>query len=263
MYLTVEKAKELVCDIGRKMYGKGIVTSNAGNITVRCGERTVAMTPTGVSKGDMTPDMLLVVDFDGSIVAGTGKPTKELEMHLNIYRTNEQIQSTCHAHSLFLSAFATAGIEIDLPLSPETVLYAGRIPITPYYAPGSPELAQSVIPYVKDHSIVTMVNHGPISWGKTPLEAWFVMDGAEKYAQECLLHKYILRAMNPLSRAQIEHLQELEGRVPDSMLVRGSEQEMNQGKGHSLNDMDVGGITLTEECLEKLANRIVEKLRGS
>ena len=263
MYLSVEEAKKMVCDIGRKMYMKGIVTSNAGNITVRCGEHQVVMTPTNVSKGDLTPDMLLVVDFDGTILEGTSKPTRELDMHLNVYRTNNEMQSTVHAHSLFLSAFATAGIELDLPLSPETVLCAGRIPVTPYYAPGSAGLAEAVIPYVNDHPIITLINHGPIAWGKTPQAAWFIMDGAEKYAQECLLHKYILKSFTPMSKAQIEEIQQIEFRVSDSMLVRGSDEALNHGKAQSLYDMEIDdGITLSEETLDRLADKIAKRLKG-
>lgn len=261
MYPSIKEAKELVCDIGRKMYMRGIVTANAGNITVRCGERQVVMTPTGICKGDLSPEMLLVVDFDGNVIDGTTKPTCEMQMHLNVYRTDDSIMSTCHAHSLYLSVFASAGIEIDLPLSPETVLLAGRVPIIPFNYPGSKELADSIIPYVKDHCIVTLANHGPISWGKTPVQAWYIMDGAEKYAHECLLHKYVLGKLNPLSNAQIAGIIEREFPVSDSMLVEGAVQSAQPEDWTRLSHMDCNKVELSDATLEKLATYVVKKLK--
>lgn len=78
MFLSEKEAKELILSIGKSMYSKQFVTANDGNITVRTGENTVITTPTGISKGLLTSDMLITVDFDGNILEGAYRPTSEI-----------------------------------------------------------------------------------------------------------------------------------------------------------------------------------------
>ncbi|MDR0653601.1 MAG: class II aldolase/adducin family protein, partial [Synergistaceae bacterium] len=186
MYICDAEARELICAIGRKMYQKQFVAANDGNMTIRVADDAVIMTPTGVSKGDLTPDMLLKVDFSGNILEGTYKPTSEMPMHLRIYRENDDIQSTAHAHPVFLSCFANLGAELDLSITSATAAVSGRIPVAPYCNPGSSELADSVALYVRDFNVVMLANHGPISWGRTPTEAWHILEESEHYARIAL-----------------------------------------------------------------------------
>lgn len=206
MYLSKEKAGELICSIGRRMYEKQFVSANDGNIAMRIGKDTVLATPAGVSKGFMTPDMLLVSDLCGNILEGTGNPTSELHMHLNIYKANDEIMSTCHAHPLHLTALACAGIELDLPMTPEAVCVVGRVPVTPYFCSGSPQLAAAVIPYVKKYHLVNLGSHGPISWGKTPEEAWFRLESAEGICALALLLKDRIGRFRPLTKEEANEL---------------------------------------------------------
>jgi len=100
-YISEEEAKELICNIGKKMWMKQMVAANDGNITIKVGDNEVLLTPTGISKGDLTPEMLVKVDLEGNILDGTAKPTSEMYMHLNVYKHNKEAMSTCHAHSMY------------------------------------------------------------------------------------------------------------------------------------------------------------------
>ena len=169
MYPSDREAKDLILEIGRKMSSSGFVAANDGNISVRCGENAVWITPTGVNKGELRDEMLIKVRIsDSAILEGTWKPTSETEMHLNAYRTDDEIVSTAHAHPLNCSILACAGIELDLPTTLSAVCICGRIPVIPYCCSGSKELAQCIIPYVKKYHVVNLANHGPIAWGKSP-----------------------------------------------------------------------------------------------
>lgn len=207
MYISIEEAKRLICEIGRKMYSKNFVTANDGNITIRVGDDKVVATPTGVSKGMLTPEMLLLVDMEGNVIEGTYKPTSELYMHLKIYQTNPKVMSTCHTHSPYLTAFSVAGIELDLSSTAAANGVVGKVPVAPYCTPGSKELVESVVPYALDYRIVNLSNHGPISWGYNPLEAWFTMEAAE---YDCFIALIIKDELNgkirPLSHSQAENL---------------------------------------------------------
>jgi len=107
-------AEEIVA-IGKRMYDRGYVASNDGNISVRIDNNTIMITPSGVSKGFMQIDDMIVLDNRGNIISGNKNPSTELEMHLTIYRERPEIQSVCHAHTPYATAFAVAGISINQP----------------------------------------------------------------------------------------------------------------------------------------------------
>ena len=143
MYPSDKEAKALILEIGQKMSSSGFVAANDGNISVRCSEDAVWITPTGVNKGELKEEMLIKVRIsDSAILEGTWKPTSETEMHLNAYRTDNEIVSTAHAHPLNCSILACAGIELDLPTTLSAVCISGRIPVIPYCCSGSKELAE-------------------------------------------------------------------------------------------------------------------------
>ena len=170
------------------------------------GDDEVWATPTGVNKGDLTNDKLIRVRIsDSKVLEGTWKPTSELEMHLNVYRTDNEVMSTVHAHSLYLSVLACSGIELDLPTTPAACAISGRIPVVPYCCSGSKELAESIIPYVKDYHVVNLGNHGPLAWGKAPNEAWFRLEDAEASAHLAVLLMQIGR-VRPLNKDQLQQL---------------------------------------------------------
>lgn len=261
-YISKKEAKDLVCAIGKKMYDRQFVSANDGNITIRVGDRQVIATPTGVSKGDLRPEMLLLVDFDGNILEGSYQPTSELPMHLRIYREDDSIMSTTHAHPCYLSVFANMGLELDLAITPATAAISGRIPVAPYENPGSQELAECVAPYVKDFSVVLLANHGPISWGRTPVEAWYTLEDAESYAKMALIHKYVTGSYRPISRGQIELLADTHDlKINPRRMVEAPEKTNNREAAGSLNAVE-RGVHLDSESIEALAEAIALKLRG-
>ena len=92
-YKSDFEAKKAILDIGRRMYAKGFVASNDGNISCRVGPNTIWTTPTGVSKGFMTQDMLVKMDLDGKVLMGRLKPSSEIKMHLRVYQENPRLQA--------------------------------------------------------------------------------------------------------------------------------------------------------------------------
>ena len=109
MYPTDKEAKTIIIAIGKKMSEARFVTANDGNITIRVEDDAVWATPTGVNKADLTEDKLIKVRIsDGAVLEGTCKPTSELQMHLNAYRTDDSIMSTAHAHPASLRGHPAA-----------------------------------------------------------------------------------------------------------------------------------------------------------
>ena len=86
----------------------GYVVSNDGNVSVRVEPDKVLITPSGVGKGRMTPDMLVLCDLQGNVLAGTRYPSSESKMHLMIYRERSDVMSVVHAHPLSPQPFPSA-----------------------------------------------------------------------------------------------------------------------------------------------------------
>lgn len=253
MYISEEEAKRIICDIGRKMYEKQMVAANDGNITLRVGENTAIVTPTGVSKGDLTPDMLLKVDFDGNVLEGTYKPTSEIFMHLNVYKHNPEAVSTCHAHPIFSSIFAIAGIEADLSTTPAAIMISGRLPVVPYECPGTKELADSVIPYVNDYSAVLLANHGPLTWGRGTMDAWFCMEEVENCCKISLFLKYLVKDFRPIAQSQIAVLEKNVYPLGDKKRMTAPEEISNRIQGVPLSGIRTDKVSLDDESLKRLA----------
>ena len=177
------RLKEDIVEVGRRIYNLGFVAANDGNISVRIGDDEILTTPTGVSKGFMTPDMIIRVDMAGNKLEGELKPSSELKLHLEVYKQRPDVRAVLHAHPPVATAFAVAGIPLDKPVLPEIVISLGRIPIAKYATPSTEELPASVRPYLEDHDAVLLENHGALTVGSNLFNALFKMEQIEHFAK--------------------------------------------------------------------------------
>ena len=205
-YMTEKEAKKAIIDIGQRMYIRGFVAANDGNISVRTSKNEVWATPTGVSKGFMKKKMLVKVDLDGNVLEGTYKPSSELKMHLRAYRENEALRSVCHAHPPICTSFAVAGIPLDSPILAEAVITLGDVPIAPYAELGTEAVPEAIAPYCHTHNGVLLANHGVVTWAEEPYAAYYRLESMEHYAKILLITDKLLGRQNQLSDEQIERL---------------------------------------------------------
>ncbi|WP_024831703.1 class II aldolase/adducin family protein [Ruminiclostridium josui] len=208
-YLTHEEAAHAIVEIGKRMYLKGFVASNDGNISIKIGENEILTTPTCVSKGYMTEEMLVKVDLQGQVISGTTKPSSELKMHLRVYSENPDVMAVTHAHPPVATSFAIAGIELDRAILPEAVVNLGTVPIAPYATPGSQAVPDSIAPYCRDYNAVLLANHGAVTWGKDVFEAYHRLESLEYYATVLMYTGNIIGKANELSSKQISELVEI------------------------------------------------------
>ena len=205
-YMTDFEAKKAIIDIGKRMYDRGFVAANDGNISCKVGPNALWTTPTGVSKGFMTQDMLVKVDLSGKVLLGRTKPSSELKMHLRVYEENPDLMAVTHAHPPVATSFAIAGISLDRPILTEAILTLGTIPIAHYATPGTYEVPDSIAPYVNTHNGVLLANHGALSWGKDPYQAFYRLESIEYYANIMMYTGNIIGRSNELSCGQIDEL---------------------------------------------------------
>ncbi len=180
---TPQQIKEEICEIGRRIYMNGFVAANDGNISVKVANNEYYCTPTGVSKGFMTPDMIIRVDGDGNKIEGDLNPSSEIKMHLRVYRERPDVNAVVHAHPPIATAFAVCNIPLDEYIMPEAVLFLGTVPVCAYGTPSTDEIPESLQPYLQDHDSFLLQNHGALTVGNTLMRAYFNMESVEFYAK--------------------------------------------------------------------------------
>lgn len=202
--------KELMCEIGRRVYNKGMVAANDGNFSVKLTENEYLCTPTGVSKGFMTPEYICKVDAKGNILHANGKfkPSSEIKMHMRVYEKRSDVKAVVHAHPSYATAFAIAGIPLTAPIMPEAVISLGSVPIAKYGTPSTMEIPDAIEEYLPYFDQVLLQNHGALTWSTDLLSAYHKMESLEFYA-ELLYKSRMLGGPKEFDKEQIEKLYEI------------------------------------------------------
>jgi L-fuculose-phosphate aldolase len=194
-----------ILQFGKLLHHKGYVAATDGNLTVRLENNTVLATPTGMSKGLMEADDLVVVDMEGHKISGRRSVSTEIAMHLLIYSVRPDVRGIVHAHPTTATGYAAAGIPLNKALVSEVVLSLGSIPLARYGTPGTPELTEALEPLVPDHDAILMANHGVVTYGDTLLRAYMKMETVEHFAKIALV-THLLGQQRPLSDEAVEKL---------------------------------------------------------
>lgn len=208
-YMTDSEAKEAILEVGRRMFQRAYVVSNDGNISVKVGPDTIWVTPTGVSKGYMTEDMLVKMDLDGNVLEGQNKPSSEIKMHLRVFKENPMVMAVTHAHPPAASSFAIAGLQLDKAIMPEAVVNLGVVPVASFAMPGTQEVPDSIAPYCRTHNAVLLANHGALTWGGDIWQAYYRLESLEYYATVLMYTGNMIGRANLLTCSQVSRLLEV------------------------------------------------------
>src|ERR671913_429858 len=205
-----QQARADIVEVGRRLWERGYVASNDGNISVRLDETHLMTTPKSVSKGFMTPDMMVVTDLEGKKISGQRDPSSELKMHLEVYRNRPDARAVVHAHPPTATGFAVAGIPLDRAVLAEVITTLGSIPIAEYATPSTQELPNAVRKYIKAHDGLLLANHGALALAGDVMSAYYRMETIEHFARISLVARTLGRE-NLLSREEVDRLQGLRG----------------------------------------------------
>lgn len=199
--------KEALCDVCHRMWSLGWVAANDGNVSVLLDNGLILCTPSGVSKGDMKPDMVLTVDRLGKVIEGTGRPSTELAMHLRCYAERGDVKAVVHAHPPYSTAFAVANRALDDYAMIETICSLGAVPVAPYATPGTEEVPDVIAPYLDKHDAILLRAHGALTVGTDLRTAYFRMETLEHFAKISLFAHQLGGAVD-ISRDRIDTLLE-------------------------------------------------------
>jgi len=237
-----EAVKKEICAIGRKLWMRQFVDGNGGNISYRIGPNEVICTPTLVSKFDLTPEDMSMVDLEGNQIAGTKARTSEILLHLEIFKAVPEAKACVHCHPPHATAYAITGKVPPNLVIPEFEVFVGKVAISPYETPGTPELAQTVLPFVKTHNTVLLANHGIICWADSVTHAEWFAEVLETYCWTLMLASQLGAPISYISEQKGSDLLAIKKKLglPD---IRFDTSRMKECQ---LSDLEVpGSIALT------------------
>ncbi len=266
--------KNDIIEICRRIYSKGWVAANDGNVSIRIGPDTVLCTPTGMSKGYLTAGQLIKVDMDGNKLEGELEPSSEVKMHIDVYKQRKDVNSVVHAHPPYATGFAVAGIALDKCVLPEIIFSIGSIPLTKYGTPSTFEIPENVRKYLKDHNVFLLENHGALSIGPDVYRAYYRMESLELFAKISLIASQ-LGKVNVIDEENVKKILDIRKqwgmdsnypgcRVNGDFIKDGvtpaHTDSGDTGGRNSINNDSCENITMKKEELIKLVTSVVNNI---
>lgn len=258
--------KKQICEIGQRIYNRGMVAANDGNISVKISDNEFLCTPTGVSKGFMTPEYICKVDAEGKPLETKGnfRPSSEIKMHMRVYKQRPDVNSVVHAHPIYATSFAIAGIPLTQPIMPEAVIALGCVPIAEYGTPSTEEIPDAVEKYLPYFDAVLLANHGALSYSDSLLNAYYKMESLEFYAQ-LLYNSRMLGGPKEFTEAQVQRLYEirrqmgLKGKHPANLCLNNKDGQMSC---HNCQNCTAAGTSnsLDRELVESITKKVLEAM---
>ena len=208
--MTYPDIREAICDVCHKMWQLGWVAANDGNVSVKLPDGNFLCTPTGISKSFITPEKLVIVNDKLEVVEGAPgyKPSSEMKMHMRCYRERPDVGAVVHAHPPTATGYAVAGKSMDEYSMIETVIAIGSIPLTPYGTPSTDEVPEAITPYLPNHDVMLLQNHGALTVGCDLITAYYRMETLELYAKISLT-AHLLGGAQEIEKPQIDKLMDL------------------------------------------------------
>ena len=205
---TEIELRRKITEICHRMYAKGFVVATDGNVSVRLNRNRLLTTPSGLCKGELKPEQIIVTDFTGRKISGKQNPSSELRMHLCAYRERPDIMAVIHAHPPLSTAFSIAGVSLAQCILPEVVFTMGVIPTTRYATPTTEEGPMVILDYIRDYDAFILDRHGTLTVGDSLDSAYYKLEKVEHTAHVTLMARQ-LGSVNLLNSNQIERLLKL------------------------------------------------------
>ena len=208
--MNLQTVKEQICEVCQKMWQLGWVAANDGNVSVKLPDGNILATPTGISKAFITPEKLVLLNPQGEVIeAAEGyRPSSEIKMHLKCYEKRDDVFGVIHAHPPAATGFAVAHKPMDMYNMIEDVAAIGAVPLTPYGTPATAEVPAAIEPYLEEHDVMLLENHGALAVGSDVLTAFYRMESLELWAK-ITINAVILGGSVDISNENIQKLIDL------------------------------------------------------
>lgn len=205
--MNIVDLKDEIIKYGKLLYAKNLSPATSGNMSVRFGENFL-ITTSGTCLGDLNYDDIVLINYSGELLEGSKNASSEKFLHLKTYELRPDVNAIIHSHSPKATAFATAGLGLELPINAEIVFYFEKIKLAKYATPSSEQLIVNTVPFLRESDAVLMENHGLLTCSSSVKEAFFNVERVESYASTYIDAK-ILGRLHLLSRKGIENVRNL------------------------------------------------------
>jgi len=272
MNFSEADARAAIVKAGRMMQVREYVDGTAGNLSARLDAGHILATPSGLVKGELTSDDLIIVDMEGRLVSGRPglRPTSELAMHLEAYRRRPDVNGVVHAHPITAVALSIAGITMEECIIPEAIVVLGLVPTTPYATPSSDENRRAISDVIVDHDALLLRYHGSLTVGRDVPEAYLRLETLEHTAKIIAMTR-LLGGGPPLPPEQVTKLLKTRedwgfarpGDAEDFCIACGVCHPWGQHQPPATRPAWDDGAALSEEQLvQKIAERVRAAIRA-
>lgn len=213
VWIDERTARAHIAEVAREIYGRKLSGATDGNLSIRIGSDRVVTSPSGVHKGRLTPDQMVVVDLGGQVIGRPGKradgqllkPSSELALHLAAYRARPDIGAVIHAHPPNAIAYTLAGGQLSETLVSEVVFACGQIATAPYTTPTTQQVPEMLADYLRCYDVVMMPRHGSVTIGRDLDTALARLDALEHTAGiYCMVR--MLGGAAPIPQPEVDRL---------------------------------------------------------
>lgn len=165
--------REKIVTIARRAYASELMAGTSGNLSqFEPVSGYMAITPSGLDYTIMTPEDIVIMTLDGTVIDGIRKPSSEWKMHAEIYRHLPEIRAIVHTHSPNATAYAVLRREIPCVLVEMLLFLKGSIEVADYAAQGSTAVGTNCLPILSRKPACLLANHGVVTIGATLEQAY-------------------------------------------------------------------------------------------
>lgn len=170
---TLRRKRESISELGEEMLNQGLTSGTGGNISASDTDGNMAISPTGMSYREISPEDVPVLNESNEILEGDREPSSEYRMHRMLHQ-REDVGGVVHTHSPYASAFASAAEPI--PPSHYLIAFIGKkVPVAGYATYGTEELGELAAGTIgNNYNACLLQNHGVIAVGANPDAAFEV-----------------------------------------------------------------------------------------
>ena len=205
--MSEKKIREKLAECSRRLAEEGLIKGTGGNISVKAG-RFIYLSPSGFYLDKVKPNQYVKVNLDGRRVSKSSlSPSCELPLHLSSYRARADIRAVIHVHPLNTLALSCAGETVRAIFPDFAVLIGEKLPVIPYFFPGSELLGKKVGKVLKKNPAVLLRNHGLVAAGKNLDEAILYAEIIEEAARVYILSRQVGK-VSFLSKKEVAALRE-------------------------------------------------------
>ena len=184
------RLRDTLCELAASLFQRGLTHGSTGNISARCADGGLLVSPTGTSFGRLDPARLARFDATGRQIGGD-PPTKEMALHRAFYDTRDGTGAVVHLHSCHSVALSMLPVDDAQnwlpPLTPYAIMQLGKVTLLPYFRPGDAAMGDAVRGLGGKRAAVMLANHGPVVAGLTPEAACNAVEELEATARLALM----------------------------------------------------------------------------